>query len=112
MEWLATTIFNRAIDFYCASDEVACKGWAERALTLAGLFDDVGSIGDGGTGGASSSIAIGSGPGPGPSIGPGIGARAGAGAIDQEANGRKRKGNTRLRDVLVDRYLALNWAPT
>ncbi|KAI9792394.1 MAG: hypothetical protein M1816_002278 [Peltula sp. TS41687] len=38
LEWLATTTFNRAVDFYCASDDQACKRWAEKALIIAGLI--------------------------------------------------------------------------
>ena len=108
LEWLATTTFNRAIDFYCASDEVACKRWAERALTLAGLFDDVSIGGHRGIGGNSGTSGVGGTSGT--SLGVGIG--AGAGAVNEEANGKRRKGNTSLRDVLVDRYLALNWTRT
>lgn len=35
LEWLATTAFNHAVDLYCASDDEACKTWAEKALNLA-----------------------------------------------------------------------------
>ncbi|KAL2036382.1 hypothetical protein N7G274_010903 [Stereocaulon virgatum] len=40
LEWLTTTTFNRAIDFYCSSQDAACRRWAERALGLAVLCDD------------------------------------------------------------------------
>jgi hypothetical protein len=40
LEWLTTTTFNRAIDFYCSSQDAACRRWAERALGLAILCDD------------------------------------------------------------------------
>ena len=44
LEWLATTIFNRAIDFYCSSQDAECRNWAERALNLAALCDDRGVL--------------------------------------------------------------------
>ena len=40
LEWLATTTFNRAVDYYCASDDGACTRWAEKALSIATLNDD------------------------------------------------------------------------
>lgn len=40
IEWLATSVFNRAVDFYCASDDEACRRWAEKAVTLAGHGTD------------------------------------------------------------------------
>ncbi|KAI9681495.1 MAG: hypothetical protein M1817_002779 [Caeruleum heppii] len=40
IEWLATTAFNRAVDFYCASEDEGCRRWAEKALTLAGHQSD------------------------------------------------------------------------
>ncbi|KAI9820657.1 MAG: hypothetical protein M1827_005026 [Pycnora praestabilis] len=44
LEWLATTTFNRAVDFYCASDDTACRWWAEKALCIASLSDDGGGL--------------------------------------------------------------------
>ncbi|KAI9770778.1 MAG: hypothetical protein M1840_003028 [Geoglossum simile] len=44
LEWLATTTFNRAVDFYCASDDAACKRWAELALSVALFGDDQGIV--------------------------------------------------------------------
>jgi len=44
LEWLATTSFNRAVDFYCASDDTRCKTWAEKALTLAAAAEDGGAL--------------------------------------------------------------------
>lgn len=35
LEWLATTSFNRAVDFYCAGDDGSCRIWAEKSLGLA-----------------------------------------------------------------------------
>ena len=35
IEWLATTAFNRSVDFYCACDDDGCRLWAEKALGLA-----------------------------------------------------------------------------
>jgi hypothetical protein len=37
VEWLAATSFNRAVDFYCASDDVNCRIWAEKSLTLSAV---------------------------------------------------------------------------
>ncbi|KAI9844559.1 MAG: hypothetical protein M1837_005518 [Sclerophora amabilis] len=37
VEYLCTTTFNRAVDHYCAGDDVACKTWAEKALKIASL---------------------------------------------------------------------------
>ena len=44
LEWLATTTFNRAIDFYCSSQDVDCRRWAEKALKLGALCKDGGSL--------------------------------------------------------------------
>lgn len=44
LEWLATTAFNRAIDFYLASDDVSSKRWCGKALDLAQLMSDNGSL--------------------------------------------------------------------
>jgi hypothetical protein len=44
LEWLTATSFNRAVDYYCASDDDNCRLWAEKALTLAGEMDDGGVL--------------------------------------------------------------------
>lgn len=44
LEWLATTAFNRAIDFYLASDDISSKRWCGKALDLARLMSDDGSL--------------------------------------------------------------------
>lgn len=44
LEWLATTAFNRAVDYYCTSDDVKTKLWVEKALMLAGDVDDGGNL--------------------------------------------------------------------
>ena len=44
LEWLTTTTFNRAIDFYCSSHDALCRRWAERALALSSLCDDGGQL--------------------------------------------------------------------
>lgn len=44
LEWLATTIFNRSIDFYCMGQDETCRRWAERALKLAHLAEDGGAM--------------------------------------------------------------------
>ncbi|KAI4290344.1 MAG: hypothetical protein L6R35_000381 [Caloplaca aegaea] len=44
LEWIATTAFNRAVDFYCASQDDACRRWAGKAISLANLGDDHGQL--------------------------------------------------------------------
>ncbi|KAI9697243.1 MAG: hypothetical protein M1836_004807 [Candelina mexicana] len=44
LEWMATTTFNRAVDFFGASDDAASKRWAEKALNIAALSDDGGVL--------------------------------------------------------------------
>ncbi|KAF2090252.1 SPO22-domain-containing protein [Saccharata proteae CBS 121410] len=44
LEWLATTVFNRAVDLYCANDDGGCRLWAEKALGLAVLVVDGGAL--------------------------------------------------------------------
>ncbi|OJD25043.1 hypothetical protein ACJ73_03590 [Blastomyces percursus] len=44
LEWLSTTAFNRAIDFYAKPDDVSCRKWAQKALDLAGLMRDGGLL--------------------------------------------------------------------
>ena len=44
LEWVATTTFNRAIDFYCTSQDDLCRRWAEKAISLADLSDDDGRL--------------------------------------------------------------------
>ncbi|KAL1391665.1 meiosis protein SPO22/ZIP4 like-domain-containing protein [Phyllosticta capitalensis] len=36
LEWLATTAYNHAVDFYCAENDAKCKVWGEAAVGLAG----------------------------------------------------------------------------
>ncbi|KAL8848508.1 MAG: hypothetical protein Q9221_006467 [Calogaya cf. arnoldii] len=40
LEWVATTAFNRAVDFYCTSQDAICRRWAEKAMSVADLSDD------------------------------------------------------------------------
>lgn len=44
LEWLATTAFNRAIDFYCTSQDQPCRLWAEKALALSNICEDGGAL--------------------------------------------------------------------
>ncbi|MCJ1250157.1 hypothetical protein MMC30_007383 [Trapelia coarctata] len=44
LEWLATTAFNRAVDFYCASQDEDCKRWAEKALEVTRGARDEGQL--------------------------------------------------------------------
>ncbi|KAK2742812.1 hypothetical protein FQN57_005103 [Myotisia sp. PD_48] len=44
LEWLSTTTYNRAIDFYLASDDTASHLWYQKALDLANLMKDNGSL--------------------------------------------------------------------
>lgn len=40
LEWLATTAFNHAVDYYVQEKDEKCKLWAEKALTLADWGED------------------------------------------------------------------------
>jgi len=44
LEWIATTAFNRAVDFYCAGEDVLCKNWAAKAITIASLCPGDGAL--------------------------------------------------------------------
>ncbi|KAI1936792.1 sporulation-specific protein 22 [Ophidiomyces ophidiicola] len=44
LEWLSTSAFNYAIDFYLASDDTASRRWYTKALDLARLLQDNGSL--------------------------------------------------------------------
>ncbi|KAI5289634.1 hypothetical protein KEM54_003528 [Ascosphaera aggregata] len=44
VEWLATMGFNKAIDLYLSGDDEACRRWASRALDMAGLLHDKGTL--------------------------------------------------------------------
>ena len=44
LEWVATTAFNQAVDFYCTSQDASCRQWAEKAVSLADLNDDNGRL--------------------------------------------------------------------
>lgn len=46
LEWLATTVFNRAIDFYLQEVDNLAKKWAEKAFVLAQWIDDGGATRD------------------------------------------------------------------
>ncbi|RMZ74395.1 transcription factor [Pyrenophora seminiperda CCB06] len=43
LEWLAATVFNRAIDFYLQEVDESAKQWAEKAFILAQWIDDGGA---------------------------------------------------------------------
>lgn len=44
LEWIATTAFNRAVDYYCASDDRACREWAEKAISISNFVADGGDL--------------------------------------------------------------------
>ncbi|KAG4436689.1 hypothetical protein IFR05_007837 [Cadophora sp. M221] len=44
LEWMATTAFNRAVDFYCAGDDEIAKDWAGKALNISQYCSDEGSL--------------------------------------------------------------------
>lgn len=44
LEWLATTSFNHAVDYYVQENDDRCRVWAEKALTLAEWADDGGRL--------------------------------------------------------------------
>jgi hypothetical protein len=39
-EWLSTTAFNVAIDYYLERDDASAKRWAEKAIMMAQFVDD------------------------------------------------------------------------
>lgn len=43
LEWLAGSVFNKAMDFCSAGDENSCRAWAEKAMSLAGEASDGGA---------------------------------------------------------------------
>lgn len=46
LEWLATTAFNHAVDYYLQEDDKLCKKWAEQAFILAQWLEDNGALRD------------------------------------------------------------------
>ncbi|KAF2745815.1 SPO22-domain-containing protein [Sporormia fimetaria CBS 119925] len=44
LEWLATTSFNHAVDYYVQENDAKCKQWAEKAITLAQWAEDGGAL--------------------------------------------------------------------
>lgn len=44
IEWLATTTFNRGVDFYCIGQDVDCKRWIEKSIELAKILEDEGAL--------------------------------------------------------------------
>ncbi|GME49032.1 Tetratricopeptide-like helical protein [Neofusicoccum parvum] len=43
-DWLASTAFNRGVDFFCAGDDARCQRWVERALQLAKAAERGGGV--------------------------------------------------------------------
>jgi hypothetical protein len=46
LEWLATTTFNRAVDYYLQEDDEKAKRWAEQAFVVAQWMEDEGAMRD------------------------------------------------------------------
>lgn len=46
LEWMATSSFNRAIDYYVAENDEKCRLWAEKAMTVAQWLSDDGQLRD------------------------------------------------------------------
>ncbi|KAF2629751.1 SPO22-domain-containing protein [Macroventuria anomochaeta] len=46
LEWMATSSFNRAIDYYVGDNDAKCKLWAEKAMTVAQWLEDDGKLRD------------------------------------------------------------------
>jgi hypothetical protein len=46
LEWMATSAFNRAIDYYVGDNDANCKLWAEKAITVAQWLEDGGQLRD------------------------------------------------------------------
>jgi hypothetical protein len=46
LEWLATTTFNRSVDYYVQDDDQKCKMWAEKSFMVAQWLPDDGELRD------------------------------------------------------------------
>jgi hypothetical protein len=46
LEWLATTAFNRGVDYYLQNDDMKCKVWADQSFLVAQRIDDKGVLRD------------------------------------------------------------------
>lgn len=46
LEWLATTSFNLAVDYYLQEVDPKAKAWAEKALSLTEWAEDGGQLKD------------------------------------------------------------------
>ena len=46
LEWLATTTFNRAVDYYLQEDDDKAKQWADKAFVVAQWIEDDGAMRD------------------------------------------------------------------
>ncbi|KAL5345161.1 sporulation-specific protein 22 [Pseudogymnoascus australis] len=44
LEYVATTAFNRAVDYYCTGEDDACRRWAGKAVEVAGFCGDGGGL--------------------------------------------------------------------
>jgi hypothetical protein len=46
LEWLSTTAFNHAIDYYLQENDELCRKWAEQSFMLAQWLEDNGTLRD------------------------------------------------------------------
>ena len=46
LEWLATTTFNHAVDYYLQEEDDKAKKWAEKAFVIAQWIEDDGKMRD------------------------------------------------------------------
>ncbi|OBT38584.1 hypothetical protein VE00_10937 [Pseudogymnoascus sp. WSF 3629] len=44
LEYVATTAFNRAVDYYCTGEDEACRRWAGKAVGVAGFCANGGGL--------------------------------------------------------------------
>lgn len=44
LEYLSTTAFNKAVDYYCIEDDENCQSWANSAVEISGFINDGGSL--------------------------------------------------------------------
>lgn len=44
LEWLCTTSFNKAVDFYISSNDSSSRRWAQKAIEIAGFMNDKGLL--------------------------------------------------------------------
>jgi hypothetical protein len=44
LEWMATSSFNIAVDYYVSENDTKCREWAQQAMVLAQHLEDDGQL--------------------------------------------------------------------